>query len=74
LLRIWGRFRPTVLWVTHHLPEAVRLSDRVVMMSRRPGRIRAEIPIALPRPRDDTGPEFQAIVRQARAVIMNGEA
>jgi NitT/TauT family transport system ATP-binding protein len=73
LLRIWGRFRPTVVWVTHHLPEAVRLSDRVVILSMRPGRILADIAITLPRPRDDTAPEFQAIVRQARKVIMNGE-
>lgn len=37
LLALWQRFRPTVFWVTHHLPEAVRLSDRIVLLSSRPG-------------------------------------
>ncbi|MBN1991862.1 MAG: ABC transporter ATP-binding protein [Anaerolineae bacterium] len=69
LLAIWRQFRPTVFWVTHHLPEAVRLSNRVVILSARPGHIRGVITVNLPRPRDDTGPEFQAIVRQARQVM-----
>ena len=52
LLSIWGRQKKTVVLITHQIDEAVFLSDRVVVFSARPGQIRAEIPIDLPRPRD----------------------
>lgn len=51
-LRIWERDRKTVLFVTHDLAEAVALADRVIVLTRRPGRIQADIAIDLPRPRD----------------------
>jgi NitT/TauT family transport system ATP-binding protein len=51
LLRIWETGRKTVLFITHQIDEAVYLSDRVVVLGRRPGRIREIVPIDLPRPR-----------------------
>jgi NitT/TauT family transport system ATP-binding protein len=54
LLNIWERDRKTVLFVTHSVDEAVFLSDKVVMMSRSPGRIKQIIAIDLPRPRRRT--------------------
>jgi NitT/TauT family transport system ATP-binding protein len=52
LLRIWTTHRKSVVFVTHDIDEAVALSDRVVIMSPRPGRIQTEVAIDLPRPRD----------------------
>jgi NitT/TauT family transport system ATP-binding protein len=52
LMRLWHHYRKTVLFVTHSLAEAVFLSDRVVLMSARPGRIHQTFEIDLPRPRD----------------------
>jgi NitT/TauT family transport system ATP-binding protein len=50
-LKIWERQRKTVLFVTHDLQEAIALSDRVVLISARPGRIKATYAVDLPRPR-----------------------
>jgi NitT/TauT family transport system ATP-binding protein len=66
LLNIWERDRKTVLFVTHSVEEAVFLSDKVVMMTRAPGRIRQVIDIDLPRPRRRTelllDPRYQKYV------------
>ena len=51
LLRLWEQQRPTVIFVTHSIPEAVVLSDRVVVLSARPGQVVDDIAIDLPRPR-----------------------
>lgn len=51
LLRVWNEQRKTVVFVTHQIDEAVYLSDRVVVFSARPGKIRQIVPIDIPRPR-----------------------
>jgi NitT/TauT family transport system ATP-binding protein len=52
LLRIWTDHRKSVVFVTHDIEEAIGLSDRILVMTGRPGRIKAEYRVDLPRPRD----------------------
>jgi NitT/TauT family transport system ATP-binding protein len=52
LIRIWSQAKKTVVFITHQIDEAIFLSDRVLVMSARPGTILADIKIDLPRPRD----------------------
>jgi NitT/TauT family transport system ATP-binding protein len=64
LLRIWQQAKKTVLFVTHQIDEAIYLSDRVMVMTKRPGRAKKIFPIELPRPRDyemRVTPEFNEL-------------
>src|SRR5436190_24343348 len=63
LQQIWTRTGVTVIFVTHSVEEAVLLADRVLVMSAGPGRIVNDITIDLPRPRDVSSPEFNAVRR-----------
>ena len=54
LLQVWSQLGSTVLLVTHDLDEAIILSDRIYVMSARPGRVVAEIPVPLARPRPES--------------------
>ena len=51
LLKIWAKTDTTVIFVTHSIDESIYLSDRVVVMHSRPGRIKEEVLVDLPRPR-----------------------
>jgi len=67
LLGIWEADRKTILFVTHDVDEAIFMANRVVVMSARPGRIKADIAVALPHPRHytiKTTPEFSALKAQ----------
>lgn len=75
LLALWAERRPTVLFVTHGIDEAVFLGDRVLVMSARPGRLVADITIDLPRPRSPDlkdAPEFRAYAREIRHLLGGG--
>lgn len=69
LLEIWASVQPTVVWVTHHIPEAVAMSDRIVLLTPRPGRVAGVLEVDLPRPRDPTSGPFQETVREARSIL-----
>lgn len=69
LLAIWQKFRPTVVWVTHHIPEAVALADRIVLLTPGPGTMAGVLDVDLARPRDTTSILFQDIVRRARDIL-----
>jgi len=58
LTRIWQEEKKTILFVTHDIEESVQLADRVVVLSSRPGTIRKQVQIDLPRPRDLDSPEY----------------
>ena len=61
LHELWYRHRPTVLFVTHDLTEALSLADRVVFLSPRPGRVVRDQPVELPRPRERDDPEVDRL-------------
>ncbi|RST50150.1 ABC transporter ATP-binding protein [Variovorax sp. MHTC-1] len=72
LTNMWQQLQLSVLFITHDIEEAIFLSEKVYVMTARPGRIKAEIPIPLPRPRTSemtASPTFQALVRQLKALI-----
>ncbi|BAS27209.1 ABC transporter ATP-binding protein [Limnochorda pilosa] len=84
LLRLWRETAKTVLYVTHNLQEAAFLSERILLLSRRPGRVRAVIDVPFARPRDEdllATPEFAAFSQdlwsllrdEARAAMEAGE-
>jgi ABC-type nitrate/sulfonate/bicarbonate transport system ATPase subunit len=64
LLRIWMERQVTVIVVTHDVDEALFLSDTILLMAPRPGRVQARIDVDLPRPRDRALPEFGALKQQ----------
>ena len=74
LLDIWQRTKLTVLFVTHSIEEAIFLADRVVVMEPGPGRIASEHRIDLPRPRDVSSPEFNAVRREMSARLHSHHA
>jgi NitT/TauT family transport system ATP-binding protein len=77
LLRIWETQPKTIVFVTHSIPEAVLLADRVVVMSARPGRIAEIIHVPLPRPRSfdlESHPDFQRCTHRIRELIFGNRA
>ena len=75
LLDLWARHRKTGVFITHSIREAVLLSDRVLVMTRRPAVIVADVPIPFARPRDEAvqdSAEFTAIVARLRGMIEHG--
>ncbi len=72
LIRIWQARRKTVIMVTHSISESLFLADRVLVLSPRPGRLRLDLTVDLPRPREDDiryTPAFSALARRVRAAI-----
>ena len=72
LTNMWQRLRLSVLFITHDIEEAVFLSDRIYVMTARPGRIKSEIVVPLPRPRTPemtATPQFAAMVQTIKRLI-----
>jgi NitT/TauT family transport system ATP-binding protein len=77
LLRLWQRYRPTILFVTHSVFESVYLSSRIAVMTPRPGCIVADLPVDLPYPRERltrTSPDYGAMCERVSAELANAIA
>jgi NitT/TauT family transport system ATP-binding protein len=70
LLRIWAELKKTVIFVTHSIEEAIYLADRIVVMTYRPGTVKRDIMVELPRMRDPAAPEFNALKRELGQLVM----
>jgi NitT/TauT family transport system ATP-binding protein len=70
LLRIWAELKKTVIFVTHSIEEAIYLADRIVVMTYRPGTVKRDILVDLPRMRDPSAPEFNALKRELGQLVM----
>jgi NitT/TauT family transport system ATP-binding protein len=70
LLRIWAELQKTIIFVTHSIEEAIYLADRIVVMTYRPGMVKRDILVDLPRMRDPASPEFNALKRELGMLVM----
>ena len=70
LLRIWDQQKKTIIFVTHSIEEAIYLADRIVVMTYRPGTVKRDILVDLPRLRDPSAPEFNALKRELGQLVM----
>ncbi|MEO0035768.1 MAG: hypothetical protein RLZZ501_1791 [Pseudomonadota bacterium] len=70
LLRLWQETAKTIVFVTHSIEEAIYLADRIVVMTYRPGTIKAVVPIPLPRPRDTAQADFNDLKRELGGLVM----
>jgi NitT/TauT family transport system ATP-binding protein len=69
MVRIFMEQRKTMVLVTHSIEEAIKLSDRIIVMTRRPGRVKANIEVDMPRPRQEESPGFVALKARIRDLI-----
>ncbi len=70
LLRIWAELKKTIIFVTHSIEEAIYLADRIVVMTYRPGTVKRDLLVDLPRLRDPAAPEFNALKRELGMLVM----
>ncbi|TFW34044.1 ABC transporter ATP-binding protein [Massilia horti] len=70
LLRLWAELKKTILFVTHSIEEAIYLADRIVVMTYRPGTIKRDILVDLPRMRDPSAQEFNELKRELGMLVM----
>jgi NitT/TauT family transport system ATP-binding protein len=70
LLRIWAELKKTIIFVTHSIEEAIYLADRIVVMTYRPGTIKRDLMVTLPRLRDPSAAEFNALKRELGQLVM----
>jgi NitT/TauT family transport system ATP-binding protein len=70
LLRIWAELKKTIIFVTHSIEEAIYMADRIVVMTYRPGTVKRDLMVELPRLRDPSSSEFNALKRELGMMVM----
>ncbi|MFC0167058.1 ABC transporter ATP-binding protein [Pseudoduganella danionis] len=70
LLRIWAELKKTIIFVTHSIEEAIYLADRIIVMTYRPGTVKRDLMVELPRMRDPAAAEFNALKRELGQLVM----
>ena len=73
IIRIWELEKRTVIFVTNNIEEAVYLADRIIVLSEKPARVKAEYKISLNRPRDYVDPEFLRLRQEIMGISFDGE-
>jgi NitT/TauT family transport system ATP-binding protein len=74
LLRIWTEFKKTIIFVTHSIEESIYLADRIVVMTYRPGKIKKDVSVAMPRPRDPSSAEFNELKKELSLLVMEEQS
>ena len=74
LLKLWSENGKTVLFVTHSIDESIVLADRIVVLSYRPGRIKADIRVKLPRPRDSASLPYNELKRELSGLVLSEQS
>jgi len=70
LLRIWQSLRKTIVFVTHSIDEAIHLGSRIAVLTYRPGTVKRDLQVQLPRPRDSSETEFNRLKRELARLVM----
>jgi|SRR4051794_29001069 NitT/TauT family transport system ATP-binding protein len=70
LLRLWAKLGKTIVFVTHSIDEAIYLADRIVVLTYRPGTVKADIVVGMERPRDAADSHFNALKRELTTLVM----
>ncbi|AOY00417.1 ABC transporter ATP-binding protein [Jeongeupia sp. USM3] len=70
LLKIWATYKKTILFVTHSIEESIYLADRIIVLTYRPGTVKRDVLVELPRPRDPSAAAFNALKRELAELVM----
>jgi NitT/TauT family transport system ATP-binding protein len=74
LLRIWMEFRKTIIFVTHSIEESIYLADRIIVMTYRPGTIKKDVGVSMPRPRDPSSAAFNELKKDLSLLVMEEQS
>ena len=74
LLRIWMELKKTIIFVTHSIEESIYLADRIIVMTYRPGRIKQDVSVTMPHPRDPSSAEFNDLKKELGMLVMEEQS